>query len=216
MPQEASQDRTTEETNEGENPRGELDALRVREYQKNRGLFLAHSWKPSANSREVADVAIRLRQHRDTSTRPLLLKGGKVDRVRYELGSKFSEEPFVKRDPGGGFALGVSAYSGLGTVVDESHMKVVREDVSEAGKKLRNALSAMRPEMLAASGREMRLEYADLEHRLRAELAYTEGAYHEARRLPCQVPRPRRLARNFLARSSLLAERNPSRNLLRR
>ncbi len=62
-------------------------------------------------------------------------------------------------------------------------MNVVREEVAEAGKKLRNALAAMGPENLAASGRQERLEYADLEVRIRSALAWTEAAYHEARRL---------------------------------
>jgi hypothetical protein len=66
-------------------------------------------------------------------------------------------------------------------LIGEGHTSVVREDIAEAGKKLRNALSAIGPEMLAASGKEIGLEYADLEHRLRAALAYTEAAYHEAR-----------------------------------
>ncbi len=95
---------------EGGNSRSELDALRVAEYERNRGLFLTHAWRPSEKPGEVADVVIRLQEHRDTSTRQSVLRDGLIDSVRYELGSKFSDEPFVKRDPDGGFALDVSAY----------------------------------------------------------------------------------------------------------
>jgi hypothetical protein len=90
-----------------------LDALRVGEdgeYARNRGLFLVHTWKPSKKPGEVADIVIRLREHRDTSARPSVLAEDKIDAVRYELGRMFSNEPFVKRDKEDGFALSVSAY----------------------------------------------------------------------------------------------------------
>ena len=62
-------------------------------------------------------------------------------------------------------------------------MNVIREDIAEAGRKLRNALSALDSPTLAASGERVLKEYADLELRLRSALAWTEAAYHEARRL---------------------------------
>jgi hypothetical protein len=89
----------------------DLDALRVEEYDRNRGLFLVHSWrKPSKDEGQIADIIIRLQEHRDTSTRPSVLKEGKVESVRYELGLRFFEEPVLKRDHRDDFALEVSAY----------------------------------------------------------------------------------------------------------
>jgi hypothetical protein len=87
----------------------ELDALRIEEYEKNRGLFLSHRWRPSEQQGHVADI-IRLEEHRDTSTRPSLLAEGVVESVRYELGRKFFKDPPTKRNPEDGFALEVSAY----------------------------------------------------------------------------------------------------------
>jgi hypothetical protein len=90
--------------------RSELDALRVEEYERNRGLFLSHLWRPSEKQGQVADIIIRLEEHRDTSTRSSLLAEGVVESVRYELGRKFFKEPPIKRNPDNGFALEVSAY----------------------------------------------------------------------------------------------------------
>jgi hypothetical protein len=88
----------------------DIDALRVQEYKQNRGLFLVHAWKPSEKQGQVADIIIRLEEHRDTSTRPSLLREGIVESVRYELGRRFFKEPPIKRNPDNGFALEVSAY----------------------------------------------------------------------------------------------------------
>ena len=90
--------------------RSELDALRVEEYEGNRGLFLSYLWRPSEKQGQVADIIIRLEEHRDTSTRPSLLSEGVVESVRYELGQRFFKEPPIKRNPEDGFALEVSAY----------------------------------------------------------------------------------------------------------
>ena len=87
----------------------DLDVLRVREYEKNRGLYLVHNWRRSRKPGEVADIVIRLREHRESSTRPSLLAEGKVERVGYELGRMFFKEPAVKRNKDDGFALEVSA-----------------------------------------------------------------------------------------------------------
>jgi hypothetical protein len=89
---------------------GNLDTLRVAEYERTRGLFLVHSWRPSEDRSQVADVVIRLQEHRDTSTRPSLLAEGRVESVKYELGRRFFEEPRIKRNRGRDFALEVSAY----------------------------------------------------------------------------------------------------------
>jgi pYEATS domain-containing protein involved in immunity len=91
-------------------PSSDLDALRDAEYKQNRGLFLTHSWRPSEKRGQVADVIIRLAEHLDISMRSPVLKGGKVESVRYELGRKFFEEPVLKRNYRDDFALEVSAY----------------------------------------------------------------------------------------------------------
>jgi hypothetical protein len=106
---EAAQARV-EDSRGKQKPSDELGAIRRDEYARNRGLFLVHSWQPSKKPGEVADIVIRLREHLDTSDRLSVLREGKVDSVRYQLGPMFSEEPFVKRDPDGGFLLSVSAY----------------------------------------------------------------------------------------------------------
>ena len=59
------------------------------------------------------------------------------------------------------------------------YLEPVRNHWTDAGKHLRMALSALDPKSIAA-GHD---EYADLEHRLRSALAWTEAAYHESRRL---------------------------------
>lgn len=87
-----------------------LDALRVAEYERTRGLFLVHSWRPSKDRSQVVDLVIRLQEHRDTSTRPSVFEEGKVESVRYELGRRFFEEPVLKRNRRADFALEVSAY----------------------------------------------------------------------------------------------------------
>jgi hypothetical protein len=88
----------------------DIDTRRAQEYKQNRGLFLVHAWKPSEKQGQVADIIIRLEEHRDTSTRPSLLGEGMVESVRYELGRRFFKEPPIKRNPDNGFALEVSAY----------------------------------------------------------------------------------------------------------
>jgi hypothetical protein len=88
----------------------ELDALRIEEYEKNRGLFLTHRWRPSEDLSQTVDIIIRLQEHLDTSTRESVLKTGKVESVRYSLGRMFFEEPVLKRNHRDNFALEVSAY----------------------------------------------------------------------------------------------------------
>ena len=62
---------------------------------------------------------------------------------------------------------------------ESNYLEPVRNHLTDAGKHLRMALSALDPKGVAA-GHE---EYADLEHRLRSALAGTEAAYHESKRL---------------------------------
>jgi hypothetical protein len=70
----------------------ELDSLRVKEYGDNRGLFLVHDWRPSRKQGQVADITIRLQEHRDTSTRLSLL--------RQEL-RRVVLQPQARTDPAG-------------------------------------------------------------------------------------------------------------------
>ena len=62
---------------------------------------------------------------------------------------------------------------------ESNYLEPVRNHLTDAGKHPRTALSALDPKGVAA-GHE---EYADLEHRLRSALAWTEAAYHESKRL---------------------------------
>jgi hypothetical protein len=64
-------------------------------------------------------------------------------------------------------------------VPESNYLELVRNHLVDAGKHLRMALSALDPKGVAA-GHD---EYADLEHRLRSALAWTETAYHESKRL---------------------------------
>ncbi len=85
---------------------GDLEQVRVRRYEKYQGIFLVHSWRPSRQRGQVADIVLRLRQHGDGP-----LKTGLVDRVEYVLGPKFFQGPVVKRNREDDFRLEVSAYS---------------------------------------------------------------------------------------------------------
>lgn len=85
---------------------GNLEQARARRYEKYQGVFLVHSWRPSRQQGQVADIVLRLRQHGEGP-----LKAGSVDRVEYVLGAKFFEGPVVKRNREDDFRLEVSAYS---------------------------------------------------------------------------------------------------------
>jgi hypothetical protein len=85
---------------------GGLEQVRVRRYEKYQGVFLVHSWRPSREQGQVADIVFRLRQHGDGP-----LKAGLVDHVEYVLGPRFFERPVVKRNREDDFRLEVSAYS---------------------------------------------------------------------------------------------------------
>jgi hypothetical protein len=74
-------------------------------YEKNRGLFLVHTWRPSQKPGQVADVVINIAQHGDGP-----LSAGKIKSVEYHLGPKFFDRTVVKSDPGNDFRLEVSAY----------------------------------------------------------------------------------------------------------
>lgn len=83
-----------------------LEETRTGRYEKYQGVFLVHSWRPSQEPGQVADVVLRLQQHGDGP-----LKAGKVERVEYALGPKFFECPVEKRNREDAFRLEVSAYA---------------------------------------------------------------------------------------------------------
>jgi hypothetical protein len=85
-----------------------LEAVRVRRYEKYQGVFLVHSWRPSREPGQVADIVLRLQQHGDGP-----LRSGLVEAVEYALGPKFFAYPQVKTNRDESFRLEVSAYGPL-------------------------------------------------------------------------------------------------------
>ncbi len=83
-----------------------LEGTRVGRYEKYQGVFLVHSWRPSRQQGQVADIVLKLRQHGDGP-----LSAGLVNRVEYALGPKFFQQPVVKTNREDSFRLEVSAYS---------------------------------------------------------------------------------------------------------
>jgi hypothetical protein len=83
----------------------ERDKERKAIYRKHEGLFLVHTWRPSAVPDQVADIVIELYQHNEGP-----LTRGEVESVEYQLGPKFFTEPVVKTNAGHNFRLEVSAY----------------------------------------------------------------------------------------------------------
>lgn len=81
------------------------EAQRQARYTLNHGLFIVHTWRRSARRGQVADIIIRLVQHRDGP-----LTKGTVKNVEYYLGPKFSDYPIVKTNPADAFALSISAW----------------------------------------------------------------------------------------------------------
>lgn len=88
----------------------ERERRRIEIYQHNRGLFLAHTWRPSTQPDQVADIVIYLRQHGDPERDDCPLSRGLVRKVEYHLGSMFSDRTIVKRNRKRNFRLEVSAY----------------------------------------------------------------------------------------------------------
>lgn len=83
----------------------DLEKWRISRYRQNEGLFLVHTWRPSRIRGQVADIVIQLHQHGDGP-----LKRGDVNKVEYNLGSKFFRRPVVKTNRDENFRLDVSAY----------------------------------------------------------------------------------------------------------
>jgi hypothetical protein len=84
----------------------DLDQTRVGRYEKYHGIFLVHSWRPSRQPGQAADIVLLLQQHGDGP-----LKAGRVDYVEYSLGPKFFLGTVIKRNREECFRLEVSAYA---------------------------------------------------------------------------------------------------------
>jgi len=82
-----------------------LEDLRVERYKSYRGLFLVHSWRPSQDPTQVADIIVEIRQHREGP-----LSEGLIDRVEYCLGPLFFDGGVVKHNGRQNFRLEISAY----------------------------------------------------------------------------------------------------------
>jgi hypothetical protein len=78
-------------------------------YTQSEGLFLIHDLRPSSDPRQLFDVGLFIVGHADQTTgkTPPLRE---VDRVEYQLGSKFNRKPIAIKDPEYGFRLNTSAY----------------------------------------------------------------------------------------------------------
>jgi hypothetical protein len=83
----------------------ELNELRVKRYEENRGLFLIHTWHPSRLEGQVADIEIRLCQHGEGP-----LSRGDVQAVEYTFGPKFTDHSRVSTEPANDFAVEESMY----------------------------------------------------------------------------------------------------------
>jgi hypothetical protein len=83
----------------------DMEKTRILSYEKHRGLFLVHSWRPSMTPGQIADIIIWLHQHGNGP-----LTDGSVEKVEYQLGPKFFETPQVKTNAKDRFRLEVSAY----------------------------------------------------------------------------------------------------------
>lgn len=89
-------------------PADDLKKYRQELYDRQRGLFLVHSWRPSTMPGQVADISIRLHEH-GKAWKPLT--EGKVERVDYYLGEHFFGGQVVsKTNANDNFRLDVAAY----------------------------------------------------------------------------------------------------------
>ena len=99
----------TENTPETSNILGRAD-----KYQRNRGVFLVHSWRPSSIPGQLVDVVIEPIQHGEGP-----LKAGLVESVTYDLGPRFFRGNKVeKNDASDHFRLHVSAYGPMLCLAD--------------------------------------------------------------------------------------------------
>ena len=82
-----------------------LEEKRISIYNENKGLFLVHSWRPSKQPNQIADISIYLTQHNNGP-----LNQGIIRSVEYSLGPKFFSHPIVKKNINDNFRLNISAY----------------------------------------------------------------------------------------------------------
>jgi hypothetical protein len=86
----------------------DIPTVRKEIYDRQRGLFLVHTWLPSRRRGQLADITVRLHEH-EGETRPL--SGGEVERVEYYLGrSFFGGKAVSKTNADNAFRLDVAAY----------------------------------------------------------------------------------------------------------
>jgi len=82
-----------------------LNKYRERLYADRQGLFLVHSWVPSEDPEQVADVTVALAQHG-----PGPLASGRVAAVEYAFGPKFEHHSVTREHGHDGFAVTVSMW----------------------------------------------------------------------------------------------------------
>jgi len=103
-------------------------------YINNRNLFLVHTWRPSTVAGQVAEISIRLAEHKRTgSTKGQAspdspLSDGFITKVEYDLGS-FFRTTFEKSNSDQDFRLDVDAY-GSTLCVARVHFKDGSEPVT--------------------------------------------------------------------------------------
>ena len=89
----------------GDKEEKSLEEKRISLYNENKGLFLVHSWRPSRQPNQIADISIRLTQHNNGP-----LNQGLIKSVEYSLGPKFFTHPIVKNNIKDNFRLNISVY----------------------------------------------------------------------------------------------------------
>jgi hypothetical protein len=83
-----------------------LEEIRRGTYEKQRGMFLVHTWRPSQTPGQVADVVLRLWQHG-----PGPLTSGGVRAVTYDLGPHFDPHTATQTNGVANFRDEVSAWA---------------------------------------------------------------------------------------------------------
>jgi hypothetical protein len=84
----------------------QLEEQRIGIYEANLGLFLGHTWRPSQETGQAADIVVSLLQHGNGP-----LSRGEVESVEYWMGPRFANQPEVKTRSDPTFDLDVSAFS---------------------------------------------------------------------------------------------------------
>jgi hypothetical protein len=92
---------------------GNLESVRLKQYEDNYGLFLGHYWKPSGEEDQRADIRIQLRDHPHPDGTSTPIAAGTVESVTYQLGPRFSNKQITETDDSTNFALDISAYGSM-------------------------------------------------------------------------------------------------------